>query len=144
MDVPDSTTTSATRFQQAEPYSNSACRQAFVRLQELSRAGIKPTPAGVRPLDDLMRNLPNDHTVTFFLLPTAVPQKAAVIEKETKKDWNKWSNPNWDKNKVWNKTKQNQWGGKGQGKNGGKLPQALKGCASMTPSWRKDLFCFQH
>ena len=119
-----------------------ADRQAFVRLQELSRAGIKPTPAGVRPLDALVTNLTNDHTVTFFLLPTAIPPKAAVVEKEVKKDWNKWSNPNWDKNEVWNKTKQNQWGGKGQGKNGGKLPQALKGCASMTPAGERICFAF--
>ena len=70
---------------------------------------IKPTPAGVRPLDALVGNLTNDHTVTFFLLPTAIPPKVAVVEKEVKKDWNKWSNPNWDKSKAWNKTKQNQW-----------------------------------
>ena len=120
-----------------------ADRQAFVRLQELSRAGIKPTPAGVRPLDNLVTNLPNDHTVTFFLLPTAVPQKAAPVEKESKKEWNKWSNPNWDRNKVWNKTSKQQHGGtKGYGKNGGKLPQALRGCASMTPCGKRLCFAY--
>ena len=42
-----------------------ADRQAFVRLQEQSREGIKPHAAGTRPLNDLIKNLTSDHTVTF-------------------------------------------------------------------------------
>ena len=42
-----------------------ADRQAFVRLQEQSREGIKPHADGTRPLDNLIKNLTNDHTVTL-------------------------------------------------------------------------------
>ena len=76
-----------------------ADRQAFVRLQELSRDGIKPDAAGVRPLDRLIENLTADHTVTFHLLPTAHPVKVQV--DTTKKGDDK-------KNQYYDKDK---WGG---------------------------------
>ena len=34
-----------------------ADRRAFVRMQELTREGIKPRPDGMRPLDEVVRNL---------------------------------------------------------------------------------------
>ena len=112
-----------------------ADRQAFVRLQDQSREGIKPHADGTRPLDDLIKNLTNDHTVT--LIPS----------NENKQSWNKqqqWENDKWGKRQVWkpNKYQSSGSGSKGYGKNGGKLPQALKGCASTTPSGERICFAF--
>ena len=123
----------------------SADRQAFVRLQEQSREGIKPHADGTRPLDDLIKNLTNDHTVTFHLLPTQAPVK--IPSNENKQSWNKqqqWENDKWGKRQVWkqNKYQSSGSGSKGYGKNGGKLPQALKGCASTTPSGERICFAF--
>eukprot|EP00435_Cladocopium_sp_Y103_P017156 s916_g4.t1 len=55
-----------------------ADRQAFVRLQELTREGIKPKPDGTRPLDDLVEKLPQDHTVMCKQESPDEAQKAHV------------------------------------------------------------------
>ena len=121
-----------------------ADRQAFVRLQELSRDGIKPDAAGIRPLDRLIENLTADHTVTFHLLPTAHPVKVQVDatkkgddKKNQYHDKDKWgSHRPW---KQWNKQSSSYKGG---GKNGGKLPEALRGCASSTPQGERICFAY--
>lgn len=121
-----------------------ADRQAFVRLQELSRDGIKPDPTGTRPLDRLIENLTGDHTVTFHLLPTAHPvkvqgdsSKKSDDKKGSYNDYSKWgghkANKQWKKKQTWSK---------GGNKNGGKLPEALRGCASSTP--QGDRICFAY
>ena len=60
-----------------------ADRKAFVRMQELSRDGIKPQADGTRPLDAIVQGLPQDHTVMYYMLPTqaAAPQTKAKPEK---------------------------------------------------------------
>ena len=110
-------------------------RQAFVRLQEQSREGIKPHADGTRPLNDLIKNLTNDHTVTFHLLPTPAPVKIPNKQQQ-------WDNDKWGKRQVWKQGKYQPSGSgsKGYEKNGGKLPQALKGCASSTPSGKRSCF----
>ena len=123
-----------------------ADRQAFIRLQEQSRDGIKPHADGTRPLDGLIKNLINDHTVSFHLLPTQAPLKAPAGDQDP--SWKKkqgWDYANkWGKKQVWqqyNKTSSGS-GSKGHGKNGGKLPQALRGCASTTPQGGRICFAF--
>ena len=123
-----------------------ADRQSLIRLQEQSRGGIKPLADGTRPLDDLVKNLINDHTVSFHLLPTQAPVRAPAGDQDH--SWKKkqgWENANkWGKKQVWqqyNKASSGS-GSKGYGKNGGKLPQALKGCASTTPQGERICFAF--
>ena len=107
-------------------------RQAFVRVQELTRDGIRPLPTGDRPLDAVIRNLEGDHNVIYYMLPTpAAKEKPAkkqpTDEKKSDKEykWNKWT------------PKQSQWN-KSQGS--GKLPEALKGCASATKDGKRICF----
>ena len=122
-----------------------ADRQAFVRLQELSRDGIKPHADGTRPLDALIDNLPKDHTVVYYMLPTAQektrpkPAKPATQKTETA-SWKNWSN---EKSSSWKSAKQTQWK-KGSGKTGGsgKLPYQLKNCASATPEGKRLCFAY--
>ena len=122
-----------------------ADRQAFVRLQELSRDGVKPHADGTRPLDDLIDNLPKDHTVVYYMLPTAQekthskPAKPATQKTETA-SWKNWAT---EKSSSWKSAKQTQWK-KGGGKTGGsgKLPYQLKNCASATPEGKRLCFAY--
>ena len=52
-----------------------ADRQAFVRMGELANGSLKPRADGTRPLDDIINALPNDVSVTYFLLPMPVHEK---------------------------------------------------------------------
>ena len=105
-------------------------RQAFVRLQELSRDGIKPRADGTRPLDGYLGDMHNDSSVMFYMLPTQQRDRSrSPAKKASGGGWNKWSkNDSWEEKKSW-KTKKT-WEPKGGGKsyNSGKLPMALKGC----------------
>lgn len=120
-----------------------ADRQAFVRMQELTRDGIKPKPDGTRPLDAVLALMPNDHTVMYYMLPTQTPtpQPKAKAKPEAKKEWAGWDGSNKTSHKpskkVW-KTGKNPK--QGPYPSGGKLPLALKGCASCLPDGSR--LCF--
>ncbi len=108
-------------------------RQAFVRMQELTRDGIKPLPTGDRPLDAVVRNLEGDHNVIYYMLPTQAVKEKTVkkTDKEDKKA---------DKEQKWNKWAPKQTWKKTQGT--GKLPEALKGCASSKSEGKRICFAY--
>ena len=67
-------------------------RQAFVRLQELSRDGIKPRADGTRPLDGYLGDMRNDSSVMFYMLPTQQRDRSrSPAKKASGGGWNKWS-----------------------------------------------------
>ena len=91
-----------------------ADRQAFVRMQELSRDGIRPLADGTRPLDRIVQELEKDHSVVYYLLPTPLPVKDKVEKQPNPKKEDTWGG-HYRKHgdvKKWND--KNQW--KGQGK----------------------------
>ena len=57
-------------------------RQAFVRMQELSREGIKPRADGTRPVDGILRNMYNDSSVMFYMLPTQQRERSRSPPKK--------------------------------------------------------------
>ena len=71
-------------------------RMATHRMCKLSKTGIKPTGAGVRPLDSVMARMRDDSSVMFYMLPTlSVPKRPSPMRT-------------WD----------DAFGGKGKGKQG--------------------------
>eukprot|EP00435_Cladocopium_sp_Y103_P047544 s3100_g14.t1 len=66
-----------------------ADRQAFVKMQELTRDGIKPEADGTRPLDKILKELPQDHSVVYYMLPTpeAAKEKPQPKAKPEKPAW---------------------------------------------------------
>ena len=109
-------------------------RQCFVRMQELARDGIKPRPDGTRPLDAILQNMHNDSSVMFYMLPAQQVhrERSRSPHKDKKGAWDKYNK--WGANKNWQGWEKKQGkGSKGQQWNSGKLPLALKGCASATP-----------
>jgi hypothetical protein len=87
----------------------------------------------------------NDHTVMYYMLPTqaAPPQPKATAKPEPKKDWTAWECGGKAtyraSNKVWKTGKNQKQGGF---PSGGKLPLALKGCASCLPDGSR--LCFDY
>ena len=74
-----------------------ADRQAFVRMQELTRDGIRPLPTGDRPLDAVIRNSEGDRNVIYYMMPTvAVKEKPGKGDKDPKK-YNEWENKEYKK-----------------------------------------------
>ncbi|CAL1143635.1 unnamed protein product, partial [Cladocopium goreaui] len=122
-----------------------ADRQAFVKMQELTRDGIKPKGDGTRPLDKILEDMHKDHSVVYYMLPTVESQKAAPKAKPDKPEKQNWGAP-WKGNESssWRSPKQGQWKQKkgATGQNGGKLPMQLKGCASTTPDGSRICFGF--
>eukprot|EP00435_Cladocopium_sp_Y103_P066809 s447_g29.t1 len=91
-----------------------ADRQAFVKMQELTRDGIKPKADGTRPLDKILKELPQDHSVVYYMLPTPEvakekPQPKAKPEKPA------WTPSPWKGNESssWRGPKQTMEGQKG-------------------------------
>eukprot|EP00438_Fugacium_kawagutii_P013098 Skav213399 [mRNA] locus=scaffold797:570558:571853:- [translate_table: standard] len=122
-----------------------ADRQAFVRMQELTRDGIKPKPDGTRPLDKIVDDLHMDHTVVYFMMPVQEkPPPAKPAKSQPKDDSWKWNQKS--SQSSWKSPKQDQWKKGGQAKGGGgttgKLPLALKGCASSTPDGKRICFAY--
>jgi len=113
-------------------------RQAFVRMQEMTRDGIKPLPTGDRPLDAVVRNLETDHNVIYYMLPTPVA-KEKPSEKPTKNPGN--DSKKDGKEKDWN---WKQWSPKQSWKKSGtgRLPEALKGCSSSTGDGKRLCFAY--
>ena len=112
---------------------------SIVRMQEMTRDGIKPLPTGGRPLDAVVRNLESDHNVIYYMLPTPVAKEkptktptndAKKGDKEKDWNWNKWS-----PKQSWKKSQKT-----------GRLPEALKGCSSSSSDgkrlWRGCTFCY--
>eukprot|EP00435_Cladocopium_sp_Y103_P040692 s1782_g11.t1 len=107
---------------------------AFVKMQELTREGIKPKAEGTRPLDKILKELPQDHSVVYYMLPTPEaakekPQPKAKPEKPA------WTLSPWKGNESssWRGPKQTQWKGKkgASASNGGKLPIQLRGAVPL-------------
>ena len=120
-------------------------RQCFVRMQELARDGIKPRPDGTRPLDAILGNMHNDSSVMFYMLPTQQAQRErSRSPNRKKKQWeNDKGNKEWKKQSWYSQQEDPKKGKyKGQQWNSGKLPMALKGCASATPDGKRICFSF--
>ena len=115
-------------------------RMAFNRMCELSRSGIKPTPAGVRPLDSLMSRMRDDSSVMFYMLPTL----ASHVPKRT------WGDAFSSSRVKGKKGEKGRGKGKGKGKwmtsgfNAGKLPEELRkaGCVAADSQGRRRCFAF--
>ena len=125
-------------------------RQAFVRMQELTRDGIKPKPDGTRPLDQILQDMAQDHTVMFYMLPTVAPASSKADKPKPKAKAAAWDGHGNDDGQNWKKTKPSQWKQqqKGQkhwgagGASAGKLPAALKGCAASLPDGSRLCFAY--
>ena len=125
-------------------------RQAFVRMQELTRDGIKPKPDGTRPLDQILQDMAQDHTVMFYMLPTIAPASRKADKPKPKAKAAAWEGHGNDDGQNWKKTKPSQWKQqqKGQkhwgagGASAGKLPAALKGCAASLPDGSRLCFAY--
>ncbi len=117
-----------------------ADRQAFVRMQELSRDGIRPLPDGTRPLDQIVQDLERDHSVVYYLLPTPLPAKDPKPPKNPKKEesWSQYHKKG-SEVKKWND--KSQWN-KSSGSGSGKLPYQLRGCASATADGSRICFAY--
>ncbi|CAE7225497.1 unnamed protein product [Symbiodinium pilosum] len=95
-------------------------RVAFARMSELSRGGIRPSAAGVRPLDNILKTMRDDSSVMFYMLPTL------AMHAPPKRTWDEMT-----------------WGNKGKEAFGkGKLPEALRkaGCVAMDRQGRRRCF----
>lgn len=84
-----------------------------------------------------------DHTIMYYMMPTAV-QKSAPAQKKTErqKDYgSKWESgkqsQKWSVKQNWKKSAPARSGG-----GTGKLPMALKGCASATADGRRLCFAY--
>ena len=117
-----------------------ADRQAFVRMQELSRDGIRPLADGTRPLDRIVGDLEKDHSVVYYLLPTPLPTKEPKVVKNPKKEDN-WTQYHKKGSEVKKWNDKAQWK-KSSGSGSGKLPYQLKGCASATPDGARICFAY--
>ena len=121
-----------------------ADRQAFVRMQELSRDGIRPLADGTRPLDRIVQELEKDHSVVYYLLPTPLPVKDKVEKQPNPKKEDTWGG-HYRKHgdvKKWNDKSQWKGQGKSSGSGSGKLPWQLKGCASATGDGSRICFAY--
>ena len=122
-----------------------ADRQAFVRMQELSRDGVKPQADDTRPLDAMIQGLPQDHAVMYYMLPTqpqakAKPDKPQPKSQEWSSNWQNQSKTNYKaSDKVWKKGKTKRGHMYPSGR---KLPIALKGCASCLPNGSRLCFAY--
>eukprot|EP00435_Cladocopium_sp_Y103_P052871 s482_g16.t1 len=124
-----------------------ADRQAFVRMQELTRDGIKPRPDGTRPLDEIIRNLAGDHIVIYYMLPTPEGPKNPNPKPKAQPASPAAPWKGWDKNESssWRGPKQNQWKktkGKTGGPGAGQLPIQLKGCDAALPDGTRLCFAY--
>eukprot|EP00434_Breviolum_minutum_P031926 symbB.v1.2.028233.t1/scaffold2972.1/size66174/2 len=120
-----------------------ADRQAFVRMQELSR-GIRPLADGTRPLHRIVQELDKDHSVVYYLLPTPLPVKDKVEKQPNPKKEDTWGG-HYRKHgdvKKWNDKSQWKGQGKSSGSGSGKLPWKLKGCASATGDGSRICFAY--
>ena len=120
-----------------------ADRQAFVRMQEMTRTGIRPLADGTRPLDAIVEDLPRDHTVMYYMMPTQAEKagKPAAKQPEKKEPWKAWGQGNKQQTKTTWQTKQT-WKQKNTASSGtGKLPLALQGCVSAVNGKR---ICFAY
>ena len=123
-------------------------RMAFARMSELSRDGIRPTAAGVRPLDNILKAMRDDSSVMFYMLPTL------ALHAPPKRTWDE-MNWGYKGKEAFGKGGKGK-GGKGKNKgqkglgkfmqqshqNAGKLPEALRkaGCVAMDSQGRRRCF----
>ena len=97
-----------------------------MRMQELSRDGIRPLADGTRPLDRIVQELDKDHSVVYYLLPTPLPVKDKVEKQPNPKKEDTWGG-HYRKHgdvKKWND--KSQW--KGQGKSSGMAAERVCIC----------------
>ena len=123
-------------------------RVAFARMSELSRNGIRPTVAGARPLDNILKGMRDDSSVMFYMLPTL------AMHAPPKRTWDEmaWGSKG---KEVYGKGSKGKGGkGKAKGQKGpgkltqqacqtaGKLPEALRkaGCVAMDNQGRRQCF----
>jgi hypothetical protein len=111
-----------------------ADRRLFEIMAENTKKSIKADLAGIRPLDEAMKNFRNDARVNFLLLPLpggAKDKKPQGEGKEKDKPW--WVKQKEEKQKV----KQDEWKkkdpkGKGKGKEKGKNGKGAKSSGAKT------------
>ena len=97
---------------------------AFARMAELGRSGIKPTPAGVRPLDDIMKSMRADSSVMLYMLPVlATPAPKRTWDDAFAKGSEGWGKEGKGKDKGKDKSK-GKW--MSTAWNAGKPPEALR------------------
>eukprot|EP00435_Cladocopium_sp_Y103_P056572 s1099_g19.t1 len=110
-----------------------ADRQAFVKMQELTRDGIKPKGDGTRPLDQILEDMHKDHSVVYYMLPTVEPQKAAPKAKPDKPAQQTWGPWKGTESSSWRGPKQTQGKQKkgAGGQNGGSFQM---GAGSALPT----------
>ena len=119
----------------------------IVKHRQFSRDSIKPKQDGTGPLDNLIANLPQVHTVVYFMLPTA-PEKQETKAPKTayqdpRQDWRHWATGSKTFSDKWKGTKQTN-GKKCKGGGGtGKLPQAPRNCALSTPDEKRLSYAYQ-
>ena len=125
-----------------------ADRQAFVRMQELSRDGIKPAADGTRPLDAIIEDMHRDHSVIYYMLPVPEAPKASKPAGSNPPASSNWKqqpsqgnqgNSSWKTKQTWkqtSKSKQSSWN------NEGKLPVQLKGCNSALADGTRICFAY--
>ena len=123
-------------------------RMAFARMSELSRGGIRPSAAGVRPLHNILKTMRDDSSVMFYMLPTLAmhaPPKRTWDEMT----WGSKGKETFAKGGKGKGGKGKNKGQKGLGKfmqqsyqNAGKLPEALRkaGCVAMDAQGRRRCF----
>ena len=111
-------------------------RQCFVRMQELARDGIKPRPDWDTTYMDAILGEHAATTQRCDVLYAPVSQKKMQWENDKgNKEWKKQSWYSQQEDPKKGKYKSQQW-------NSGKLPMALKGCASATPDGKRICFSF--
>lgn len=118
-------------------------RQAFVRMQEISRDGIKPRADGTRPLDGLLRDMHNDSSVMFHMLPTQVARDRCRSPKKGGGGggWNKWNkNDSWNDKASWKKKTKGQW----QELQLRQVAYGAEGLCKLNPQWGSHLLLLQH
>ena len=118
-------------------------RMAFNRMCELTKNGVKPTSAGIRPLDSIMSRMREDSSVMFYMLPTL----AIAKNPSPKRTWEDAFSVGKGKGRKGDKGK-----GKGKAKtkrmstawNAGRLPEELRknGCVAADNQGRRRCFAY--
>jgi hypothetical protein len=110
-----------------------ADRRLFEIMAENTKKSIKADLAGIRPLDEAMKNFRNDARVNFLLLPLpggAKDKKPQGEGKEKDKPW--WVKQKEEKQKVKQEWKNKDPKGKGKGKEKGKNGKGAKSSGAKT------------
>lgn len=121
-----------------------ADRHSFVRMGELANGGLKPNANGDRPLDAIYKRLPNDVSVTYFLLPVQSSDHSSTTKtangsnhRSSQQKRSLPAPPHFDRNKNMKKGK-----GKGKSQRRDQMPAQLRGMWSRTKD--DEEICFSY